>query len=180
MNTPSAAHRSLYGLLGLVLACTLGFIGIASAGNPFEELKDILTKDRTKPPAEQAQPEQSQAGPPAQPGLPPPFRLPQPPKQQPRMVDADITHCPKRRLYRVGVAGSGDIFYMVGTERGITVRLAGNISTPGGRAMLQLLLTPADGDSNLAIGAYYPADYNCKETDRTTPARYLWIQRYGN
>ena len=92
-------------------------------------------------------------------------------------VSAGSTQCGTAWLHRVAVSDTGNILYEVVGTRDFVVRLAGNINTPAGRAILQLLLTPPVGDKALRVWALYPAGYNCERTNYVIPAKSLEIGR---
>ncbi len=178
MKTPFTTPHSLHLILVLTFSMALMFVGTAYAG-ALEELSEIFTKDRSKPPAtETERVPDANAPPPNYPGTSTPtFRFPDQSKAKAVPAQAGITQCPKSWLRRVGVDSNGNIIYIVGN--GTIARLAGNITTPGGLAMLQLLLASPGTDDSRYVGAYYPAGYNCNKTNRTTPAQYLWISLIG-
>ncbi len=186
MKTPFTTHGSLHRILVLAFAVALLFIGIGYA-NPLEELRDILTKDRSKKqnglePGTVVQPPQPELRPIPnnQQGLPQ-FRFPDQPKQKPAPVAAGITECPYRPLRRVLVDDDGNIIYMTfGGRSGYTKRLAANIDSPAGRAMLQILLSPPTSKhGSIAVAGSYPAGYDCTGVNVTTPALLLGIDRVG-
>ena len=164
MKTPFTTHGSLHRILILAFAVALLFIGIGYA-NPLEELRDILTKDRSK----------------KQNGLAP-GTVVQPPQPELRPIlqpiaqtTGNITVCNWTLLHTMTVLQNGDILYLVNTKhRQKARRLAGNITTPAGRTMFQMLLHAGTG---IGIKAEYPAGYNCHATNLTTPALSITINR---
>lgn len=184
MKTPFTTHGTLHRVLVLAGTVALLFVSTASAG-PLEELTDIFTKDRSKPPpAETNSSSQERRGsPPNYPGTSTPtFRFPDmSDAKATSTAPAGVTDCPYRELRRVLVDDAGNISYMVfGGRTGLTRRLAANIDTPAGRTMLQLLLAAASGPTSyIAVAGYYPAGYDCTTSDLTTPALLLAVDRKG-
>lgn len=164
MKTPFNTYGSLHRVLVLVAAVLLLFIGMSHA-NPLEELKDIFTKDRSKPPAE----------------TDPPLHETIPNFVQ-STTPGGLTKCRHRHLLQIQISEHGDITYIVDVVDPLinkyVTRLAGNITTPLGQAMLHMLLAPpTPGSDHLQTGAFYPAGYNCSQTNLTVPAKHLYIKR---
>lgn len=185
MKTSFTTHGSLHHVLVLTFALVLLFAAAGNA-NPLEELKDIFTKDRSKLPASETdspsqEPQQADPGPPLMNGIPT-FRFPEQPKAKSTSAPVGVTDCPYRELRRVLVDDAGNISYMVygGKRTAFTRRLAANINSPAGRAMLQMLLAPPTSKHNyIAVAGYYPAGYDCTVSNLITPAILLAVDRNG-
>ena len=160
MKTPLTTHRSLPLVLALAFALTLAFLGTAQAGNPLEELQEIFTKDRSGPPSKE-------------PVTNPSINREPPIPQAPTIKNTPgVTACRAARLISVTLLNNGNILYRVGgyhskSHMSTTIqrsRLAGNIETPLGQAIFQLLLTNSHTDDT-SVTAKYPSPYDCQGTN---------------
>ena len=212
MKTSIVIHRSFRRAAMLAVAFLFLFIGLGQA-NPLEELRDIFTKDRSNPPAQEQSTGQQ---PVAQQGTPnDPFfgdgfeKFKKSPEERNRQwkkrqeqrerkaregkqtyfaipwnyepgLKAGLKSCYPLKLDSTVIGEDGNIYYVVRKISSLIVitRLAGNIKTPAGQGMLQMLLSNTTYEGKLKdirVGARYPAGYDCDFPDLTVPATYLWI-----
>ena len=77
------------------------------------------------------------------------------------------------KVKSVRVNANGDVLYATWGNR--FDRLAATADSPAREPMLQLLLqaVSATETKHYRINAVYPEGYNCKEGDRTTPAKFI-------